>query len=114
MRAPEPSTLARRSGAVPICAVFAVVLVWVGLVSGCLNPMPDDFPSQRGESGPGYQAAPGSGDDDALPDGENPPVELPDPAPQAPPASNAAGAGPGDAGVDGSSGSYDDGSGEAP
>jgi hypothetical protein len=46
MPAPDPQTLAARSGLVPQCAKggkpFALLLV---LLSGCLNPMPEEFPS---------------------------------------------------------------------
>jgi hypothetical protein len=46
MPAPDPQTLAARSGLVPQCAKggkpFVLLLV---LFSGCLNPMPEEFPS---------------------------------------------------------------------
>src|SRR5688572_25977886 len=47
MRAPDRPTTTRWSMFVPLCAVRAAWLVALGLLVGCLNPMPDDFPSER-------------------------------------------------------------------
>ena len=43
MRRRQPSTGAAGSGFVPLCATFGAALV----VSSCLNPLTEDFPSRR-------------------------------------------------------------------
>ncbi|HWO13432.1 MAG TPA: hypothetical protein VNN80_28220, partial [Polyangiaceae bacterium] len=54
----------RRSRFVPVCASVALIL---GALAACLNPMPDDFPNDRGNSEPvaGQAGSTGlSGEDD--------------------------------------------------
>lgn len=107
MAAPERRATARRSGVVPTCAAFAAALAYA-LATACLNPMPDDFPSNdesgsatdRGSGGSGgsanlIPAAPGLNGDGESP-GEGPSTDAPEP----PPPSGGAGAAGPDAGLD--------------
>jgi hypothetical protein len=100
MASVEHRTRAERSGFVPKCAgrgLWAVVLV---LLAGCLNPMPDDFPSDRanGESpnhaGGGTSGSPvgSAGTGAAIDEGAHPPDNL---------VPSGEGAGVADAGVEG-------------
>jgi hypothetical protein len=70
MPPPDPQTMARRSGLVPRCAKRARLLALALFpFSACLNPMPEEFPSNDGE--PVVTGIPGSGtvndDESALP-----------------------------------------------
>jgi hypothetical protein len=108
MPAPERPTMARRPGVVPLCAACAALLAVAGVLFGCLNPMPDDFPSERDteESAPGAggsSAVVGGGPtDEDQPEQNNP--QYPEPAAPADPGAPDAGApladdaGAGDAG----------------
>jgi hypothetical protein len=47
----EMTPRARRSGAVPVCAVYVAVFGGIALTA-CLNPMPEEFPSERDKPPP--------------------------------------------------------------
>jgi hypothetical protein len=51
MATPRRIPRARRSGAVPVCAACLAVLGSVAL-GACLNPMPEEFPSDRDRAPP--------------------------------------------------------------
>jgi hypothetical protein len=83
MRAPERPTTAGQRRCVPVCAASRVWLAVVVACFGCLNPMPDDFPSERGDEaqiqpvaggvGGGQQeTGSGAGDDESDPDAPAP------------------------------------------
>lgn len=104
MRAPERPTTARRSPAVPLCAVYAAWFAAFGLFVGCLNPMPDDFPSERDDDEdqavtPPRDGTTGSAGEGGLDNGPDDPVQLPDPSAPGPAGSADAGAPVGDAGT---------------
>jgi hypothetical protein len=61
MQATERPTTARRPGYVPFCALLRVWLAVAGVNFGCLNPMPDDFPSERGNEAEAQPVAGGGG-----------------------------------------------------
>jgi hypothetical protein len=46
MATPKPMARAPRSGGVPVCAICLALLGGVALAA-CLNPMPEEFPSDR-------------------------------------------------------------------
>lgn len=67
MPAPDPQTLAPRSGIVPQCAKRTRLLALaLCLFSACLNPMPEEFPSADEEAvivGPGLNGSDGEQSD---------------------------------------------------
>lgn len=58
MPAVDPSSRARRSGFVPLCAVLLAALGILWMLPGCLNPLPDDQPSYRNVPAPPPAAGP--------------------------------------------------------
>jgi len=51
MPAPDPQTMALRSGIVPQCAKRVRLLaLGLFLLTACLNPMPEEFPSNDGDA----------------------------------------------------------------
>jgi hypothetical protein len=51
MRGREPNTAARRSVFVPLCAAIGLGLCLLFAEAGCLNPVPDEFPSNQERGG---------------------------------------------------------------
>jgi hypothetical protein len=64
MAAPTHPTRSRRSWFIPACAALGVAL-WLVVIEGCLNPRPDDYPSNNNLEG-NVEAPdpPGQNDDD--------------------------------------------------
>lgn len=52
MRSREVNTGARRSVLVPLCAVVGATLCLLIAQTSCLNPVPDDYPSNEGRPVP--------------------------------------------------------------
>lgn len=107
----ERSTASPRSGFVPICASSWSFLCL--LLSGCLNPMPEEFPVRPGTESAPDRGSPGdsvdySGDptdenaspgadgesEPSAPDVEGPPDLVATPEPSDPPDAGPADAGP--------------------
>lgn len=109
MPAPDRQTMARRSEVVSQCAKRA--RLWaILLLSACLNPRPEELPSN--DDGPGLSATPGEGSVNAGDPGaphtpsDDRPETPPAPGTSEPPSAegesprdDAADAGPSDAGV---------------